>query len=181
MGLDYDFVKVLDFGLVKQEVASQSSGRCSRRRRRSEWEPRRTWRRRPFSATARLDRRVDIYALGCVAYFLLTGERVFDAPTQMKLLMQHVEAAPIPPSQRTEQPISREVDELVLCVSAEGSGAPADRRERSVSPARRSRHRTVGSPVSAQVVGIPPAAIRAAALDDIPGFDAGAPVLGRSK
>ena len=73
-----------------------------------------------------LDRRVDIYALGCVAYFLLTGERVFDAPTQVKLLMQHVEAAPIPPSQRTEQQISREVDDLVLCVSAEGSGAPAE-------------------------------------------------------
>ena len=77
-----------------------------------------------------LDRRVDIYALGCVAYFLLTGERVFDAPTQMKLLMQHVEAAPIPPSQRTEQQISREVDALVLRrLQKDPDRRPADANE----------------------------------------------------
>ena len=126
MGLDYDFVKVLDFGLVKQEVASPSTDMLVTSA------PVRVGTPAYMAPEAilgdgQLDRRVDIYALGCVAYFLLTGERVFDAPTQMKLLMQHVEAAPIPPSQRTEQRISRKVDDLVLsCLQKDPDRRPAD-------------------------------------------------------
>ena len=41
---------------------------------------------------ADVDRRADVYALGCVAYFLLTGQLVFEADTPMKMLMQHVHA-----------------------------------------------------------------------------------------
>ena len=44
---------------------------------------------------------------------LLTGQLVFEADTPMKMLLQHVQAAPIPPSQRTELPIP-EIDELVI-------------------------------------------------------------------
>jgi len=51
----------------------------------------------------RLDGRVDIYATGCVAYWLLTGELVFKAETGMGLLMEHVDASPAAPSSR--QPI----------------------------------------------------------------------------
>ena len=69
---------------------------------------------------ADVDRRADVYALGCVAYYLLTGQLVFEADTPMKMLMQHVHAKPVPPSQRTELPIPRELDELVLVVPREG-------------------------------------------------------------
>ena len=61
-----------------------------------------------------VDRRADVYALGCVAYYLLTGQLVFEADTPMKMLMQHLHTQPVPPSQRTELPIPRELDELVL-------------------------------------------------------------------
>lgn len=124
MGLEYDFVKVLDFGLVKLEDRSRTP----------------TLLTSPVTVgtpaymapeviigNGDVDRRVDVYALGCVAYYLLTGERVFDAPALMPLLMQHVRDEPIAPSLRTEQPIPRELDELVLaCLQKDPGRRPAD-------------------------------------------------------
>ncbi len=74
---------------------------------------------------AEVDRRADVYALGCVAYFLLTGQLVFEADTPMKMLMQHVHAKPLPPSHRTELPIPRELDEFVLsCLEKDPNKRP---------------------------------------------------------
>jgi serine/threonine protein kinase len=61
-----------------------------------------------------VDRRADVYALGCVAYYLLTGCLVFEAETPMKMLLRHAHEKPLPPSQRTELSIPRELDDLVL-------------------------------------------------------------------
>ena len=82
---------------------------------------------------ADVDRRADVYALGCVAYYLLTGQLVFEADTPMKMLMQHVHAQPVPPSQRTELPIPRELDELVLACLREGPEPAAAERRASCS------------------------------------------------
>jgi serine/threonine-protein kinase len=115
MGLEYDFVKVLDFGLVK--VNGQSSAQQMQTLMTAD---QRTTGTPAYMAPEiilgekNVDRRADVYALGCVAYYLLTGQLVFEADTPMKMLLQHVQAEPIPPSQRTELPIPRELDELVL-------------------------------------------------------------------
>ena len=111
MGLEYDFVKVLDFGLVK--FNERSSGQTMMTADHT------TTGTPAFMAPeiilgGEVDRRADVYALGCVAYYLLTGQLVFEADTSMKMLMQHVHAEPIPPSQRTELPIPKELDDLVL-------------------------------------------------------------------
>ena len=45
---------------------------------------------------------------------LLTGQLVFEADTSMKMLLQHLQPQPVPPSQRSELPIPRELDELML-------------------------------------------------------------------
>ena len=79
---------------------------------------------------AEVDRRADVYALGCVAYFLLTGQLVFEADTPMKMLLQHLHAQPLPPSQRTEVPIPRELDELVLaCLDKNPDKRPQNAEE----------------------------------------------------
>jgi eukaryotic-like serine/threonine-protein kinase len=128
MGLEYDFVKVLDFGLVKV-------------RRRGD--------RQALTATiehttgtpaymapeiilgeSNVDRRADVYALGCVAYYLLTGQLVFEADSPMQMLMQHVQAEPVPPSKRTELKIPRELDELVLaCLHKDPRQRPQNAEE----------------------------------------------------
>ena len=124
MGLEYDFVKVLDFGLVKFNDRGSLQQTLMTLDHKTTGTP-------AYMAPeiilgeAEVDRRADVYALGCVAYYLLTGQLVFEADTPMKMLLQHVQAQPVPPSQRTELPIPRELDELVLACLAEGSERPA--------------------------------------------------------
>jgi serine/threonine-protein kinase len=113
MGLDYDFVKVLDFGLVKLNGRASLQQTLMTATHTTSGTP-------AYMAPeiilgeADVDSRADVYALGCVAYYLLTGQLVFEADTPMKMLLQHVQAKPVPPSQRSELPIPRELDELVM-------------------------------------------------------------------
>jgi serine/threonine protein kinase len=128
MGLEFDFVKVLDFGLVKLR---QRSGieQTLKTLDHTTGTP-------AYMAPeiilgeADVDRRADVYALGCVAYYLLTGQLVFEADTPMKMLLQHVQAQPIPPSQRTELKIPRELDEFVLsCLQKDPEKRPQSATE----------------------------------------------------
>ena len=125
MGLDYDFVKVLDFGLVK--LNSHSANRMDSMITAEQ----KTTGTPAYMAPeiilgeTNVDRRADVYALGCVAYYLLTGQLVFEADTPMKMLLQHVQAEPVPPSQRTELPIPPEIDALVLaCLQKDPNNRP---------------------------------------------------------
>jgi eukaryotic-like serine/threonine-protein kinase len=77
-----------------------------------------------------VDRRADVYALGCVAYYLLTGQLVFDGDTPMKMFVQHLQTPPIPPSQRTEMPIPRDVEDIVLaCLEKDPRRRPQNAEE----------------------------------------------------
>ncbi|HSB52805.1 MAG TPA: hypothetical protein VLD58_00540, partial [Gemmatimonadales bacterium] len=79
-----------------------------------------------------VDGRADIYATGCVAYWLLTGQFVFTAETPMGLLLQHVQSPPTPPSARTNQPIPPALDDLVLrCLAKNPADRPQSARELS--------------------------------------------------
>ena len=72
-----------------------------------------------------MDGRADIYATGCVAYWLLTGELVFTADTPMELLLAHAQRVPEAPSSKTELPIPPELDALVLsCLAKEREQRP---------------------------------------------------------
>jgi serine/threonine-protein kinase len=71
-----------------------------------------------------VDWRADIYATGCLAYWLLTGHPVFTADSPVGLLLRHAQAAPVAPSARADRPIPAALDDLVLCCLAKD---PADR------------------------------------------------------
>jgi hypothetical protein len=125
MGLEYDFVKVLDFGLVKLTGRAALTQTMTADHITSGTPA--------FMAPEVIlgerdvDRRADVYALGCVAYYLLTGQLVFEADTPMKMLLHHVQTPPIPPSQRTELPIPKELEEMVLaCLEKDPARRPQD-------------------------------------------------------
>jgi serine/threonine-protein kinase len=129
MGLEYDFVKVLDFGLVKFNARGRAADSLATLDHTTTGTPA-YMAPETILGEADVDRRADVYALGCVAYYLLTGQLVFDADTSMKMLLQHLHAEPVPPSQRTELPIPRELDELVLaCLQKDPKKRPQNASE----------------------------------------------------
>jgi serine/threonine-protein kinase len=126
-GEEYDFVKILDFGIVRAARDEAEVGLGETGEGRIEGTP-------AFMAPEQVlggpvDGRADLYATGCLAYWLLTGELVFTAENAVALLMQHAHAAPAPPSARTAQPVPRELDELVLsCLAKDPAGRPQSAR-----------------------------------------------------
>jgi serine/threonine protein kinase len=77
-----------------------------------------------------VDHRADIYATGCLTYWMLTGQLVFSGDTPMQLLIQHAHATPSLPSARTELPIPKELDEIVLaCLAKDPTDRPQTARE----------------------------------------------------
>jgi serine/threonine-protein kinase len=129
MGLDYDFVKVLDFGLVKFDEAQEADNRTQTLMTAAHTTIGTPAYMAPEIILGRsgIDRRADVYALGCVAYFMLTGQLVFQGGTPMQALVDHVHTAPVPPSQRSELPIPSELDAIVLsCLEKDPERRPQD-------------------------------------------------------
>ena len=111
-GRDVDYVKVLDFGLVKelkpmQEAHLTQVGTFAGTPAFGS----------PEAAAGKVDQlgpASDIYSIGCVAYWLLTGETVFKATGAMEMLASHIRDEPVPPSERTELELPPELDEVIL-------------------------------------------------------------------
>jgi serine/threonine-protein kinase len=128
IALTHDFVKVLDFGLAKnlgqqvevtqltmEGVASGTPGYIA-----------------PEIALgeSNVDHRADIYALGCVAYYLLTGTLVFSDPNPVTMALKHVRDEPDRPSLRTELAIPPALEDIVLqCLSKKAADRPASARQ----------------------------------------------------
>jgi serine/threonine-protein kinase len=128
-GEDCDFVKVLDFGLVKAFGELEGPGLTAENL--VQGTP-------AFIAPEQalgepdLDGRVDIYALGCVAYWLLTGQFVFNADTTMGYLVHHIHTPPRPPSEVAPGAIPPALDQVVLaCLAKDPAQRPQSARELS--------------------------------------------------
>jgi serine/threonine-protein kinase len=73
-----------------------------------------------------VDGRSDLYAVGAVAYFLLTGKHVFQAATILEVCSKHMLEAPVPPSQRLGKPLPADLEALVLgCLAKDRDARPA--------------------------------------------------------
>jgi len=127
LGLNYDFVKVLDFGLAKWK----DSGTDTRLTREGITTGTPAYMAPELAlASDEVDSRVDIYALGCVAYWLMTGKLVFEAPSAMAMALAHVQTPPVPPSERTELEIPAELEALVMeCLAKKPDDRPQSVRE----------------------------------------------------
>jgi len=133
MGLEVDFVKVLDFGLVKNDPQSSAA------------QVRLTAVDSISGTPAFMPPEMigdndavgppaDVYALGCVAHWLLTGKFVFQAPNATAMLLRHLQQQPEPASASSPYAIPPELDALILeCLSKE----PSSRPENAVELGRR--------------------------------------------
>ncbi len=63
---------------------------------------------------AAIDARSDLYSLGAVGYFLLTGQHVFDAPTVVEVCGHHLHTSPTPPSERLGRPLPADLERVIL-------------------------------------------------------------------
>ena len=125
-GLDLDFIKVLDFGLVTLRSTCSSEDKRLTARGNAPGTPE-YMAPEMHAAPGTIDGRADIYSLGCVAYFLLTNEVVFDGPTSQAIAIAHTITKPTPPSQRTDEPIPAELEAIVLaCLAKDPSARPRD-------------------------------------------------------
>jgi serine/threonine-protein kinase len=136
LGLEHDWVKILDFGLVASAKGCTS---CTKDGSKGRLTAANTIVGTPsFMAPEMaegrpdIDGRADIYALGCVAYWLLTGTLVFDGPdkTPMKILMDHVGTPPEPPSKRLGRPLPAALEAVLLrCLEKDPRNRPPSASE----------------------------------------------------
>jgi serine/threonine-protein kinase len=125
-GTIFDFVKVLDFGLVKLDSAGRADKDAINLTRENSWSGTPGYMAPEIVlGAADTDHRVDLYSLGCVAYWLLTGNMVFEGETVMQVMFQHAQSPPIRPSQRVELPIPAALEDLVMeCLEKDPASRP---------------------------------------------------------
>lgn len=122
LGPEYDFVKVVDFGVVSRHLRTTMSHITTAGTvlGTPAYLP-------PELATATaFDGRADIYALGCVAFWLLTGRPPFEAEDTVSILMHHAQTPASAPSTVSEETIPKELDAIVLeCLAKQPGRRPA--------------------------------------------------------
>jgi serine/threonine protein kinase len=125
-----DMVKVLDFGLVRRFSRTENAeGRTSMIAPQQQ----------DFVGTphyvapeallgdGEVDGRTDLYSLGCVAHYLLTGSAPFAGNTVLEVLGQHLHATAKPFAARARWPISPELERLILgCLGKARVQRPSD-------------------------------------------------------
>ena len=121
-GRRHDFVKVLAFGLAALapgagDTPERLSADTAAAGTPAYLAPETVTRLHP------VDERTDLYAVGCVAFWLLTGRLPFERPTAMATILAHVNDPASPPSSLTSQAVPPALDAVVLACLAKDPGA----------------------------------------------------------
>ena len=107
----FDFVKLLDFGLVKPAAGNASSNQLTQQNVIAGsplfMSPEQS------IAGRELDPRSDLYSLGAVAYFLLTGQPPFKGDSAMEIIVAHARDAVRSPTQLNSE-IAKDLEDVVL-------------------------------------------------------------------
>ncbi len=123
-GRDGDFVKVVDFGLVKGALPTTAEIPLTKEH---------TVLGTPaylapesLQGSSKVDPRADIYAMGCMAFWLLTGRLVFEYDQALPMVRAHSSEAPPAPSRFVTAPMPQALDALVLqCLSKQPEQRPS--------------------------------------------------------
>ena len=128
LGRDHDFVKVLDFGLVKYDQDHSVMDTIKTSTELTTGTP--AYMAPEMANGEAVDRRADLYALGCVAYWLLTGRLVFEADNPLRMLIQHIQAEPVPPGRRAGIVLPAGLESLILrCLEKDPARRPTSADE----------------------------------------------------
>jgi serine/threonine-protein kinase len=127
LGTEYDYVKILDFGVVKDQSVRDVTMLSN---------PDIVQGTPAFMAPeivlgqGRIDGRADLYSLACTAYWALTSYTVFDAVNPAQMLLHHVQTQPEPPSKRSELVIPRQLDAILMqCLEKDPEKRPSSALE----------------------------------------------------
>lgn len=116
-----DVIKVVDFGLVKKFTGNVAASATTN----SIVGTPLYMAPEAISEPDTVDGRSDIYAVGAVAYFLLTGQHVFDASSVLEICSKHMLEVPVPPSQRLGKALPADLEAIVLsCLAKDRNARP---------------------------------------------------------
>jgi len=122
-----DVTKLVDFGLVKNLAGAEGVELTS-----TETITGTPLYLSPEALTSpdKVDARSDIYALGAVGYFLVTGAHVFGGQTLVEVCGHHLHTEPEPPSRRLGQPVPADLEAVLLsCLAKKASDRPQSASE----------------------------------------------------
>ncbi len=124
VGRTYDVLKVLDFGLVTRAGSEKTRDLRLEGTEGLAGTPAYMAPEQVLADTS-IDERADIYALGCVGYWLLSGHTVFDIDRPLAMAVAHVKAAPMPLSRRTEIAVPADLEALIMqCLQKDPATRP---------------------------------------------------------
>jgi serine/threonine-protein kinase len=114
-GFQPDFVKVLDFGLVRTQSLTGPDLSAEHRLRGTP-----LYMAPETILSSEIDERTDVYGIGAVAYYLLAGQPPFSGQSAVEVMARQVREAPVPPSQRSGRDLPGGFEALVLaCLEKE--------------------------------------------------------------
>ncbi|WP_372370307.1 protein kinase [Candidatus Uabimicrobium sp. HlEnr_7] len=119
LGWQFDFIKVLDFGIVKKvDENSNLTG---------EYIVGSPLFMAPELAYGKeIDESIDVYSFGCVAYHLLAGRHVFTGNNPMYIIQRHVNDIPEPISQFCNDEIPKDLENLIMqCLQKKAEKRPS--------------------------------------------------------
>ena len=122
LGTEYDYVKILDFGVVKEQPGQDAtllSNQGMVHGTPAFMPP------EIVLGEKRIDGRADLYSLACSAYWALTAHTVFEASSPAQMLLQHVQTPAVPVSERSELSIPRQLEAILMsCLEKDPAKRP---------------------------------------------------------
>jgi serine/threonine-protein kinase len=128
-GGEPDIAKVVDFGLVKRFLPSDTEATMAATAAQTLLGTPLYMAPESIAGTGEVDARSDLYALGAVGYLLLTATPVFQARSAVEVLAHHLHTPPEPPSSRLGRPVPAELEQVLLqCLAKSVDDRPPSAR-----------------------------------------------------